>query len=73
MQQVHHANKEVRDEVNIFKLKRILSLYHYKTKEKFLHLKCGQVLVQAAQGRDGITIPVSIQVTCGCGTWGHEW
>lgn len=32
-------------------------------------MKSSQALAQAALGRDGVTIPGSVQNTCGCGTW----
>jgi len=39
--------------------------------EKFLRLKSGQALDQAAQGSGGVPIPEGVPKPCGCGPWGH--
>lgn len=38
---------------------------------KKFHWKCGQVLEQAAQGSDDITVPGGVPKVPGCGTWGQ--
>lgn len=45
--------------------------YWIEYQGKFLHSKGNQALEQAAQGRDGVTIPGGIHKTCRCGPWGH--
>ena len=39
-------------------------------KEKFLLIKSGEAVAQAAQGDGGVTVPGGVQELCGCGTEG---